>query len=112
MRFLKSVAALFLGLVELALAYHILNFPPVPVFSVYITATLWEEDVPTLSRIVAVFLCAALGCALYGYNIYLAIAHYPMYGNWLGILFDAFILFLIMGAGFMFCSSFLEYRRR
>ena len=99
MSFIKSVLALLAGLIELALAQHFLNFPPVPVFSVYIAATAFANNDSGLFRPITTFICCACGCALYGYNIYMAIANYPMYGNWIGIAFDAIILFLIFGAG-------------
>lgn len=111
MSFIKSILALLAGLVELALAQHFLNFPPVPVFSVYIAATAFLNGDSGIFRPITTFICCACGCALYGYNIYMAVTNYPMYGNWLGIAFDAFTLFLIFGAGVVLIPSFLKKTR-
>lgn len=111
MKYANTILAFLLAMFELILAMHFLNFPPVPVFSVYIAATAFAASGVTKLRLLTTALCGLSGLALYGYNIYQAVVHYPAFGNWLGIAFDGFTAFLIFGALVVNLPSLSSERR-
>lgn len=101
MGILKSFVAFIIGFIILNLFYYLVSIPFLPILSVMIASSIFNDNKGLRLRIFFVILLGLLGVLYYSINAYLGIIDNNSGFTFLGIIFE-----IITGIMFIFVTKF------